>query len=98
MVSLTRKAAEKVRLMNKGKKYIRVVANGDMEDKTNTGYRLEFTDNVDKDDILYMSFGIKVLVGSDTRKYFENLKIDFVGTNGSGKFDFKVSEIFAPEY
>lgn len=85
MVSLTRRAAEMVRGKKDGKRYLRVSL-----DSGNPvpDYSLEFTDQVNQDDIMYLSYGIKIIVGSKTRKFFENLKIDYNGQNGSGIFAF----------
>lgn len=94
MVFLTRQAAEHIRFMKNGKKYVRVKA-ADEEDK---GYKVEFTDEVNEDDILYISYGIKILVGSATRRYFENLKVDYMGKNGNGEFVFQQAEGFGYDY
>lgn len=86
MVSITRRAAERIRNNKDGKKYLRVFA----KDKSERSmlYNLNYTNDVNRDDILYMSYGIKILVDSKTRKFFENLEIDYHGKNGKSKFVF----------
>ncbi len=91
MVSLTRRAAEMVRANKDGKRYLRVFLNPGVPVPD---YTMEFTDQVHRDDIMYLSYGIKIIVGSKTRKLFENLKIDYSGQNGSGKFDFHSEDAF----
>ena len=91
MVSLTRKAAEKIRNKREGRKYLRVFSNGG---SYSSNYDFTFTDSVNKDDILYMSYGIKILVDSKTRKSFENLKIGYQGQNGKGNFLFDCQDSF----
>lgn len=89
MVSLTRKAAEIIRGHKNGKKYIRISAK---ESIPESDFNIEFTDSVNHDDIMYLSYGIKIIVDSSTRKIFEDLKVDYTGVNGSGQFVFKNHE------
>jgi len=95
MVSLTRHAAEKIRNGKHGKKYIRVFTADESGNFSN--FEFSFTDGVNRDDILYMSYGIKILVDSKTRKFFENLKIDYVGMNGKGNFLFRSQDTMTIE-
>lgn len=94
MVSLTRQAAEKVRNDKEGRKYLRVFSS---DNSHPSQYSFAFTDTVNRDDILYMSYGIKILVDSKTRKMFENLKIGYYGENGNGTFLFESQEPFIVE-
>jgi len=96
MVSLTRRAAEKLRMQKNEGKYIRLQANG--EGRKDVNYNLQFTDVVCDDDILYMSYGIKILVGGSTRKFFENIRVDYIGENGTGKFVFNQNQNYSGEY
>ncbi|MCE1246027.1 MAG: hypothetical protein LWY06_05235 [Firmicutes bacterium] len=86
MVSITRKAAEMIRVNKNSKKYLRVFS--EEAHAENSNFQILYTDEVNKDDILYMSYGIKILVGGKTRKHFENLRIDYAGQNGGGHFVF----------
>lgn len=96
MVSLTRRAAEKIRQNRSENKYIRLKAERTLEDAVS--YEIDFTDKVNNDDILYMSYGIKILVGSSTRKYFEDLKVDYAGANGNGAYTFDTTEVLSAEF
>jgi len=93
MVSLTRRAAESIRNNKDGKKYLRIF----VKDKTDNSilYNVNYTNSVSRDDILYMSYGIKILVDSKTRKFFENLEIDYIGENGTSKFVFDSQDSIA---
>jgi Fe-S cluster assembly iron-binding protein IscA len=95
MVSLTRRAAEKIRLNKGERKYVRLAAVGNSN--SHVAYGVDFTDDVTCDDILYMSYGIKILVGSSTRKYFEDLKVDYNGQNGDAGYSFDSSDVLAAE-
>lgn len=86
MVSLTSRAAEAIRNRKNGNRYIRILK--DPVDKEVPIYEISFTDEVNRDDILYLSYGIKILVDQSTRKFFENLNVDYNGRNGSGAFTF----------
>ncbi len=87
MVSLTRRAAENIRQKKDNSRYIRLKVI--VEDDNKVDYAIDFTDSVNNDDILYMSYGIKILVGSSTRRYFEDLKVDYTGSNGKGNGSYK---------
>ena len=67
------------------------------DNKNKINYSIDFTDSVNNDDILYMSYGIKILVGSSTRKYFEDLKVDYVGTNGHGNYQYNTTDVLTAE-
>jgi Fe-S cluster assembly iron-binding protein IscA len=95
MVSLTRQAAEKIRLSKGESKYARLKVT--CTDVNCVSYCIDYTNKVNNDDILYMSYGIKILVGSMTRKYFEDLKVDFVGSNGDVEFIYDSTEVLAAE-
>jgi Fe-S cluster assembly iron-binding protein IscA len=94
MVSLSRRAADRIRQNRSSKKYVRLIASAA---ENLIAFEVEFTDSVNHDDILYMSYGIKILVGSSTRRYFEDLKVDFSGNNGAGEFKYDTTEILAAE-
>ncbi len=93
MVSLTRRAAERIRNDKDGKRYLRVIT----KDKSERSilYNLNYTNDVNSDDILYMSYGIKILVDNKTRKFFENLEIDYRGNNGHSNFVFVCQDSLA---
>ncbi len=84
MVTLTRAAAESIR-KRRQKKYTRLKMSQNDFDR---GYLIEYTDDPSSDDVLYLSYGIKIIVDSNTRKKFDRLKVDYVGKNGSGTFVF----------
>lgn len=94
VVSLTRQAADNIRAKKGEKRYIRVCLK---EEESGRSFCVDFTDDVNRDDILYMSYGIKILVDGITRRHFEDLKVDFFRNNGHGDFVFNMDEVPVPE-